>query len=138
MIVVDASVIGKLIFPREEGRELVKSIFQRHLNRTQEIVVPDILFYELGNALATKTSVTQNIMNNVLTRLYNFSLNVCHFGEEDIKRASQFAKSCEVSVYDASYAVLAQEKKCDLITADEKFVEKVNLSFVKSLSDYTS
>ncbi len=36
----------------------------------------------------------------------------------------------------AVYAVLAKEKKCPLITADEKFVGAVKLSFVKNLQDY--
>lgn len=55
-----------------------------------------------------------------------------------IKKACQFSKKYGVSVYDAIYAVMAKEKKCNLITADDKFADKVNLPFVKKLSDHNN
>ncbi|HBL52337.1 MAG TPA: PIN domain nuclease, partial [Candidatus Blackburnbacteria bacterium] len=51
--------------------------------------------------------------------------------------AVEISKKYEVSVYGASYVVLAKEKKCKLYTADAKFVSLVNLPFVKNLADYS-
>jgi len=48
-------------------------------------------------------------------------------------KSAIFSRKYKVSVYDAVYAVLAQDKGCVLITADSKFVDQVNLPFVKKL-----
>ena len=46
------------------------------------------------------------------------------------------AKKHHVSVYDATYAVLAMENNCLLVTADSKFIEQMNLEFVMDLDTY--
>ena len=137
MIVVDASVTFKWF--REENEQGVKeaeTLLQHHLDGKNSIIVPDLLVYELSNALATKTKVPLNKLRQYLKKFQSFSIKSEAYTFEFVTSAITFSKKYKVSVYDASYAVLAKEKKCDLITADEKFVKQVNLPFVKSLSDY--
>lgn len=133
MIVVDASVINKLFLSNEDGREQVKSILGSHISGLNKIIVPDLLFYEVANTLTTKTQVSQSIAVRSLKELYSFNFEVINPSEDILRTAIKFAKRYKISVYDASYAVLAKQKKCKLITADEKFVNQVKLKFVKQL-----
>lgn len=137
MIVIDASVVSKLFLPLEKHRQKSKEILRRHLQKLDDIIVPDLLHYEVANALATKTSLPLAKILKDLSRfeIYNFSIE--HLTIKDMQEASKLSRKYKVSVYDAAYAVLAREKKCDLITADEKFVEQVKLPFVKSLRNYS-
>ena len=133
MVVIDASVISKLFLPLEENRQEAKEILRKHLQEQEEIYVPDLAFYEVANTLATKTAVPFAKVLKDLNKLDKFNFNVEHSSIEAIGKATNIAKSKHVSVYDAVYAVLAQEKRCILITADAKFADQVNLPFVKKL-----
>lgn len=136
MVVVDASVIAKTILPWEEGRDKTKRILQRHIDKEDQIIVPDLLFYEVANILATRTTIPLKKVQSSIKELYKIDLQVHHPSETNMLQAAKLAKERHLSVYDAVYAVLAKEKKCPLITADEKFVETVKLPFVKNLKDY--
>lgn len=138
MIIVDATIVFKWFDNTEKGYTQARILLERHLLKQGEIIIPDLLPYEVGNAWSTKSildidKILENIslLEEYLPKqiLINFKL---------IKKACQFSKKYNVSVYDASYAVIAEEKECDLITADEKFADKVNLPFIKKLADYTT
>ncbi len=133
MVVIDASVTNKLYLPHEIGYEEVKGIFARHVASEEKIIVPELLFYEVANTLTTKSNIPLNQVIASLENLYKLKLNVISLSPEKIIAAIKLAKTYTVSVYDASYAVLAEEKKCNLITADEKFVKQVHLPYIKLL-----
>lgn len=138
MVIIDASIINKLFLPNEEGYDKALEIVEKHLQKSEEIFIPDLLFYEVANTLVTKTAIPENKIQKSLAQLGNFNLLVIHPSVEEIMRIAKFAKNYGISVYDASYAVLASGKGCNLFTADFKFVKKVNLPFVKHLSEYSS
>jgi len=138
MVTIDASVVNKVFLPNEEHYDLARQILQQHLQKAEEILVPDLLFYEAANTLVTKTAIPESKILRSLTQLENFKFLVIHPSIEELKRAARFAKNYRVSVYDATYAVLAKEKNCDFVTADSKFVAKVKLPFVKHLSNYSA
>ena len=133
MVVIDASVISKLFLPLEENCQEAKEILRKHLQEQEEIYVPDLAFYEVANTLATKTAVPLAKVLKDLNKLDKFNFNVEHFSIEAIGQAAKIAKNNHVSVYDAVYAVLAQDKGCVLITADTKFADQVKLPFIKKL-----
>lgn len=133
MIVVDASVANKLFLPNEEGYKKATTLFQNHVEKAEEICVLDLLFYEVANTLTTKTAIPLTYVVKSLTKLYALQLHVFPTSEESMKEASKLAKEAHVSVYDASYVILAQEKNCNLITADKKFAAQVDLPFIKYL-----
>ena len=137
MIVVDASVICKLFLPLEKYRQISKDLLRRHLQSLDEIIIPDLLFYEVANTLSFKTVLTLEKILKDLSRLEIYNFSVEHLSIKDMQDAVKLSRKYNVSVYDASYAVLAKEKGCNLVTGDEKFVKQVNLPFVKSLSNYS-
>lgn len=137
MIVIDASIANKLFLPHEPDHLIASKIFRNHIIQTQEILIPEFLFYEVANTLATKSSVTPWKLTNALTRLYLTELHIYHPVEKDLKNAARMAKKYHTSVYDMIYAVVARKHKARLITADKKFANATKFKFVKLLQDQT-
>lgn len=135
MIVIDASVANKLFLPHENNYIIASKILRNHILKVKEILVPEFLFYEVANTLATKSVLSLWKLTNALTKLYYADLHIYHLGERDLKNAARMAKKFNTSVYDMLYAVVAKKHKAQLITADEKFVEATKFLFVKLLKD---
>ena len=133
MVVLDTSVAYKWFTENEIHRDLAISILQMHLSEIEKILVPDLLFYELSNAWSTKTQIPVKKVVENLEVIYDYKLDVFTADISILKKAAKFSKDYHVSVYDAVYAVLAEENNCELVTADEKFVNQVRLQFVKLL-----
>ena len=133
MIVVDASVVVKWIKKDEEDVNIALSIYNSHLKKKENIVVPRLLFYEVTNFLATKPRATSTTIKINLKFLFNSNLTIHIEDNKELTEATLLAKKYKTSVYDMLYAVIAKKKKCILVTADERFIAKVKFSFVKSL-----
>lgn len=134
MVIIDASVVCKAVLP-EENREKIKSIFKKHVEGIDKVTIPNLLFYEVANTLATKSAIPKSQMIKSLEGLGVLRLSVYDPSLKEIGDAAIFAKDNYVSVYDAIYVILALNNKCDLITADKKFARQVNLPFVKTLEE---
>lgn len=135
MVIIDTSVVYKFFDP-EKGQEQALNILHRHKNGEEIITVPDLLLFEIANAWSTKTNLNSSQISTNLNDLKDAELKVEKVNFELISDAMKFSREYKISVYDAYYAVLAQKKRCNLITADIKFANKVKLPFVKKLSDY--
>lgn len=135
MVIIDTSVVYKFFDP-EKGQEQALNILQRHKNGEEIITVPDLLLFEIANAWSTKTNLNSFQISTNLNDLKDAELKVEKVNFELISDAMKFSREYKISVYDAYYAVLAQKKRCNLVTADDKFVKKVKLPFIIRLSDY--
>jgi len=136
MIIVDATIVFKWFDNTEKGFAQARTLLEKHLLKQDEIVVPELLLYEVSNALSTKSILDIDKILENISLLEGYLPKQIPINFKIIKKACQFSKKYGVSVYDATYAVIAEEKECDLITADDKFADKVNLPFIKKLSDY--
>lgn len=136
MVVVDASVAYKWLSAEEEYHTLSLDILNTHLTKKNTILVPDLILYELSNAWSTKSRLTSGEVEDNVKIIEKYSLEIVHINFSLLLAMVQFSKKYSVTIYDACYAVLAKKRGCHLITADEKFAEKLNLSYVKKLSDY--
>lgn len=134
--IIDSSVVFKWFSKEETDRNLALKLLEYHISKKIQLMVPDLIFYEIANAWATKSALSAIEVEVNLSKLEEANLVIEHIAFKSIKQAAMFSKKYNVSVYDAIYAVMAEEKKCGLITADYKFANKVNLPFVKKLSDY--
>lgn len=133
MVVIDTSVVFKWFADTEEKREEAKKFLVGHLNKTEPIIVPDLLLYEITNAWATKTALTQEDVLENLTLLKKYALNIAPVTFSLVTKAAKLSKTYSISVYDAIYIALAQEKGIRIVTADEKLVRKVPLPFIDLL-----
>ncbi|MEK7165559.1 MAG: type II toxin-antitoxin system VapC family toxin [Patescibacteria group bacterium] len=133
MVIIDTSIVFKWFAEQEVNHKLALKLLEKYLSGEEEITIPDLLLYELTNAWSTKTGLDLIQITKNLVKLEAYTLPMVSVSFALLKYASHFARVHQVSVYDAVYAVLADDFGCNLITADERFVTRVNLPFVKLL-----
>ena len=136
MIIVDTSVAMKWLLTTDEAYvEKARILLKNHIRQKDTISVPELFYYEIVNALATKTPLTLSKATMLITKIYEFNFEKMIPGETEMKKASMLAKKHKTSVYDMVYAVLAMKNKAVLVTADEKFIQKTGFKFVKHLKE---
>lgn len=136
MIVIDTSVAMKwLLTEEEESITKARLLLKDHLAKKNEILAPDLIFYEIANALATKTKVPQLIVTKLVKRIYSFNLKIYHPLEADVLDSARLAKRHNSTVYDMLYAVVAKKHKTELVTSDANFIKKTKFKFVKHLKE---
>lgn len=138
MIVVDPSVGLKWMQPNEENRNKAQKIYREHADGKEKIVVPELFFLEIANAITTKSAVPFTEIKSVLRFIFKSNLSVYKEESQDIIRSCKLAKEYNTSVYDMIYAVIAKKHKTILVTADERFIQKTKFPFVMLLSEYSS
>jgi predicted nucleic acid-binding protein len=127
VLVVDASV-GVKLFLKEEGSEEAEAIFAR-LGGADPIVLaaPDFFFIECANVFRTRVHrrlMTAEQAREAFMILQSLPLQ----GVASAELASvafDFALAHGLSVYDATYAALAERLGAPLVTADEKLAKKL-------------
>lgn len=125
MIVLDSSVALKWIFADEEGAEHALRVRDDHISGKSEIAVPSLFFYEIANVLATKVKLSAEVALEAFELISAFEFNVHELDSPEHLEAMALAMKHRVSVYDASYHLLASRLGCRFLTADRKFCEKV-------------
>lgn len=133
-MIVDASVVVKWLNSNELDSDKAFLLYKKHIERGDQISVPQLLFIEIANYLAANTNTSEANVKKSLNFLYESNLIVCAITEDLLIEAAILAKKYKTSVYDMIYAVLARGNKTTLITADNKFADKVNFPFVQTLS----
>lgn len=88
---------------------------------------------ELSNAWATKASLPLKSIKTFLKDLQDANLKIETVNFKLLEEATVIAKKYKTSLYDAVYISLAKQKKCQFVTADQKLIAKVKLSFMKLL-----
>jgi len=125
MIVLDSSIALKWIFADEEGAEHAVRVRDEHVSAKNEIAVPSLFFYEIANVLATKVRLSPEEALEAFELISAFEFNVHELDSLEYLEAMALAMKRKISVYDASYHVLASRLGCRFLTADRKFWEKV-------------
>lgn len=125
--ILDASVIIKWFVEEEDSDKAL--IFLNSLKNSKiTIIVPSLLFYELGNILISK-KVSIDMAGEIMTALQNLSLEIWDIGLEFFRKIYQNSIEYSITFYDASYITLMQKENCEFITADEKLFKKVRKAF---------
>lgn len=135
MIVIDSSVALKWVKIDEAERKEALLLYQNHIAGKEKIIVPNFLFIEAANALATKSHTNQKDIKEGLKFLFDANLDIAKEDDKTLLQAARLAKKHNTTVYDMLYAVIAKKNKAILITADENFVKKTGFKFVKLLKN---
>ena len=125
MIVLDSSVALKWIFADEDGADHAARVRDDHISGKNEIAVPSLFFYEIANVLATKVKLSPEEALEALELISAFEFSVHELDSSDYLEAMTLAMKHKLSVYDASYHVLASRLGCIFLTADRKFGENM-------------
>jgi len=131
--VVDASVALKW-FVDEPDSALALSVRDAHIAGQSPIVVPDLLIYEVANALIHNSRFPEHDIQRALDTLYGLQLELVMPTAELAQAAVRLASRHGLTFYDALYIGLAQELDLELITADRRLQHRVShLPFVRLL-----
>ena len=120
--VVDASVATKWYLPESD------SAAAEHLLRAEhELIVPDLLFAEVGNALWKrwhKREISPNDVRAALSALEAVPLRIAP-ARLLVMAGSDLAIKFRWPIYDCLYLALAEKEDCTMITADRRFYSAV-------------
>ena len=127
-IVVDASVIVKW-FVDEEGSSDALKLREDHIANTTTIVVPDLVFLEVLNAVRYK-GATPAKLAEVNRALWDIQLQQEHHRSFLLEKACTIAFERTLSLYDALYLALAQLHGVPLVTADSALARNTNVILI--------
>lgn len=125
--ILDNSVVVKW-FADESETEAALQYLRDFLNGKYTIIIPTLLFYELGNTFISK-KVSSAEISEIMQLLQKFPLQIEDIGLAAFRKIYQTAQEYGLSFYDASYVTLMQKYDCELVTADKKLHRKINKSF---------
>jgi len=138
--VLDTSVILKW-FSEFGENDLFQALQLRKafLDGSIAFTVPELLFYELSNALRYNPSLSSKDVQAALDSVIDMGLVVKGVDKRVMAEAISIAFRYEVTVYDAYFLALSRMERKPLIIADYKFAERVKFSKeIIKLSDLTS
>lgn len=122
--VIDASIIAKW-FVDEEGTEEALKLRTDHIEGRILIVVPELLFLEVLNALRYKGASIKKL-NEANNALWDIQLRVEKTNIFLLEKANELAIQNNLSLYDAIYLALAIINGSPLITADKELTKAKN------------
>ncbi|MBS7645776.1 MAG: type II toxin-antitoxin system VapC family toxin [Candidatus Bathyarchaeia archaeon] len=121
IVVVDASVVVKW-FVEEKGSDEAIKIRDRYIEGEIKLIAPEIITFEVLNALYYKGLFSEDELKEVSEALDAFSFELYSLRGEYNRRTIEAAYKNNITIYDASYIALATMRNSYMYTADEKLV----------------
>jgi predicted nucleic acid-binding protein len=125
--VVDASVAFKWLIPdaAEDDVPRAKALLVDHMQGRAKIIVPPLLYYEVGDILLFGRSrpPLQQAAES-LSDLFSVPLEVIPPALVSADVTLRLASLRGLTYYDATYVALAEMLDCTMITADRRLVER--------------
>jgi len=138
--VLDTSVVVKWFTEyNEDDIDAAISLREDILEGRISIVIPDLLFYELSNALRYNSAFDRKDVKDALQSIMDMEFDVREVNDEVLNNAVSIAFKYNVTVYDAYFLSLAIKENIPYMTADYKFIKRLKrLKNIILLSDYLS
>jgi len=134
--VPDASVILKWVLPRdnEPHTDRARALRDTFVRGECDLCVPSLWLFEVGNILALKYPAHAAA---ILDSLCALELTVQAIDGRCRALAMELATTCGVTFYDASYHAVAMQTGSVLLTADVRYVRRVeSAGAIGLLSDW--
>ncbi len=120
-LVLDASVGVKWFSAKDEDSlPRALDIRDRHVAGDIHIMVPDLFYYEVINALVHKRHIPSEAIQQVIADLFDLGLGAFPVGNAALASSALIARQFTITVYDACYVALARENACPLVTANPR------------------
>ncbi|MHA1712310.1 MAG: type II toxin-antitoxin system VapC family toxin [Candidatus Freyarchaeota archaeon] len=127
-VVGDASLIVKWFIEEEDSDKALK-LRDMHVNGEVMIVAPELLPFEVLNALKYSNLFSMDELKDVAVALSSYGIELYSLRGEVAERAVEIAVEEEVTIYDASYVALAVTLNTRLYTADRKLVKRLRRKY---------
>jgi predicted nucleic acid-binding protein len=121
--VVDASVAAKWFFPEDHSAAAMKLLSPRNT-----LLAPDIIWSEVANVAWKRVGRGELQIDEagaIVDGLLRMPLTVVS-SQSLVAPALQLAVATSRTVYDCLYLALAIDRKCKLMTADERFANALS------------
>lgn len=136
-LVIDTSVFIKWLNQNnEQDVDSADKILQDVKNGQVELVVPELIKYEIGNVLLKGKQLTPDQAYISLDTAYSLPITFVTESEQQAKETYSLAHTSGVSYYDASFMSLAKQYNAVLVTDNIKHQGKDPQIKVVSLKDY--
>lgn len=122
--VVDASVVIKW-FVNEQGSNAATELRNNHIKGDAFLIVPDLLFIEVLNALRYK-GATSKELSEVNEALWEMQFHVEKMNPFLLEKSIQVALQYKLTLYDALYVAIAQTFGLPLVTEDAALLKVPN------------
>ncbi|MCG2782821.1 MAG: type II toxin-antitoxin system VapC family toxin [Candidatus Altiarchaeales archaeon] len=133
-LVLDASVIAKWFYDEEytdKALEIRKEFFKGDI----DIIVPELLFYEVSNALRYNKDIPRKDKGERIDDLSLIDFKVVRFSNKIASMALKTALDTNTTIYDSTYLAVARLNKCPLITADKEYIKRIKSKDVIFIGD---
>ncbi len=136
MYVVDASVAIKW-FSEEQFTDKAIEIRDNFFKGTYELAAPDLVLYEVSNALRFNPNFTEEDVIEAVNSLFDMGISIIVPTPRVVRSSITMAFKYKITIYDAFYSALASEIGFTFVTADSKLYQKIKgLEFVKHISAF--
>ena len=130
-VVLDASIVAKW-YLIEENRENSLTIRDRYIAGSIAIIVPDLIYYEVANALRYSSKMNLQQLSEATKSLGLYGLDTQPYSLL-IEEAVRLALEHNITIYDATYVALANKENAELYTCDKELIRK---KLAKNISDF--
>jgi len=124
-LVLDASAAAKW-FLSEEDTEKALLLRDAHIEGRVSLTAPDLIVYEVANALNYHPKLTEADLDASLKDLFELDLELVPPSREFVSQTARTARKLKISVYDASYVALSDMIATNLVTDDRVLHDKVS------------
>jgi predicted nucleic acid-binding protein len=120
-LVLDASVGVKWFSAKGEAllRQAL-AIRDAHITQQLLIVVPDLFYYEVINAIVHKKFIPTDAVQLAISNIFALELSTVSIDTDLMAVSVKLSRQFNITVYDACYAALAQRYNCPLVTANPR------------------
>ena len=134
--VLDTSVVLKWTRRDEILADRALALLTAYLNGLAQITVPVLLAYEVANVLRYKTDLATGDIEVAVQALFDLDLTWATPTAAVMRRAVWLAREYDTTVYDATFAAMAETVDADFVTADERLARRLAaLPLVQFLGD---
>lgn len=124
-LILDTSVIVKWFCEDEDDAEYANKLRRQILEGLCDVIIPDLLFYELANALRHNPNFTAEDVQASLDSVFDMEFDIRKVDSSVIAAAIDITFECNVTVYDAYFLALSQLENKPFVTADYKFTRRI-------------
>ena len=134
--VTDASVIVKW-YINEKDTDKALEMRNRYINGEIEILAPELLPFEVLNALRYANLFTSDELKKVVASLSAYGLRLYTLKGDLAKKTIEFAIENDITIYDASYIALASITDSKFYTADERLINSIGDEDLFHISEFS-
>lgn len=135
-LVPDTSVVIKWFRQGEILAEQALALRAAYLAGHVQVSVPSLLAYELTNVLRYKDDLSTDWVEEAVQSLFDMGLEWAPPTAAMMRRATVIARASDTTVYDATFAALAESLEATFVTADQHLARRLAAwPFVRFLGD---